>query len=195
MTLHLLQYIVTSPRVRRTAPTPNSRFLWPNPGLTPITFPLFPNPHGIISFTDPHPLTSVVSSLQKHRGGAFLALQTFNAELSILRPPLFIPFIFFMLHAPIRHGRSLTLCLSIISALFSSRRGCTPGCTQGCTPSAYPRSRHSSLPTPLKFFSFKLLGTLLHIFATSKSSILLFSSVCALFAINTWRWVRGVRCH
>jgi hypothetical protein len=135
------------------------------------------------SYRSPTP-TPYPLSYHRYRnigGGAFLALQTFNAELSILRPPLFIPFIFFMLHAPFRNGRSSTLCLSIISALFSSRRGCTPG----RTPSAYPRSRHSSLPTPLKFFPFKLLGTLLHIFATSKSSILLFSSVCALFEKKT----------
>src|SRR5260370_31336212 len=44
-------------------------------------------------------------------------------------------------------------------------------------------SRHSS--RLLKSFTFKLLRTLLHVFAFAKKSTLLFSIDCALFAQNT----------
>src|SRR5882762_9280270 len=49
---------------------------------TTIPRPPSPNSPGIISFTDPHPLTPVVSYRYKNiGGGTFLALQTFNLEL------------------------------------------------------------------------------------------------------------------
>src|ERR1700686_5392932 len=50
---------------------------------TTIPRPMSPNSHGIISFTDPHPLTPVVSYRYKNIGGGFfLILQTFSVDLS-----------------------------------------------------------------------------------------------------------------
>src|SRR5882762_1948885 len=49
----------------------------------PTPPPPSPTSHGIISFTDPHPLTTVVSYRYKNIGGGFfLILQTLNVELS-----------------------------------------------------------------------------------------------------------------
>src|SRR6266852_365044 len=93
---------------------------------------------------------------------------------------------------PTPYGHSCTtaaphpLCNQSLTHSFYLDGGCTPRWLS-------PRDRDPySLPTThLKFFLFTLLRTLLHIFALTKNSTLLFSIVSALFAKNTGGGGRG----
>jgi hypothetical protein len=60
-------------------------------GLTPAPCPLSPNSHGIISFTDSHPLNSVVSYRYKNIGGRGVPPEC-NARIAqntVAHPPFF----------------------------------------------------------------------------------------------------------
>src|ERR1700687_1743685 len=147
----------------------------------PTTIPRPPSPksHGIISFTDPHPLTTVVSYRYKNIGGGFfLILQTFNVELST----------FDLLHS----SPLFSLCYTLFSAtgvpqpfVYQSlphsfhRDGVSP-LLSSASFEVQACGRYNVLPSyPLSFH------ILAHSFAHRKKLSHLFSLDSALFAQNT----------
>ncbi len=128
-----------------------------------------PNSHGIISFTDPHPLNSFVSYRYKNIRGrevppTFLSK---NAPKPVVHRSFF----------------STTYKLQISQLLsFDIHAKC-----RGCMGAFLPLPT-TQCPLPTIPCLFKLLPTLLRFFALTQNSTLLFSDDSALFAKNTRGW-------
>ena len=127
-----------------------------------------PKPHGIISFTDPHPLTLLESYRFKNSAGRGYSRHSLSAK----------PLPFNLFADPHR----LTPVASI-SCKNHEGRG-----------AAEIDARHSSLATALKSFLFTFFHILAHSFALTKTSTLLFSITSALFAQNHRGWGVGCTC-
>src|SRR5713101_2229896 len=144
----------------------------PSPRRIPIPPSLSPNSHRIISFTDPHPLNSVVSYRYKNIGGRGRRsdVQTFR-RADVPYPPKSFSCTTYKKpgvggspdHYPL--SRSL-----IFRTLFQVPYPVSPflatlAKTAGCIPTIpilELAARHSTLATVLKSFLFTFLRTLLH---------------------------------
>jgi hypothetical protein len=131
---------------------------------TPTPRPPSPNSHGIISFTDPHPLNSVVSYRYKNMGGEGASTPQSPSPVSNLRPtiPLFIYPLFF---------HSLMKCkfCNPFVLIFMHVMG-------GSTPSLEPCLPIPCFLSPIPFL-FILLRTLLHFLHSRKTQPFYFQAI------------------
>src|SRR5713101_1271751 len=137
--------------------------------LTPAPSRLAPNSHGIISFADPHPLTLLESYRFKNIGG--------RGHLQLSRPRT--PNTASRIHLSFQPLMKCPPRNSFLLIFMQIGGGCRGARLFG-TSIPYFQS-----PIP---FLFLFLRTLLHFFALTKNSTLLFSSDSTLFAKNTRGW-------